>query len=270
MTLNRTLSYKKHLQNLAEKTNKRCNLVKRLASNRWGADFITLRTSVLALCYSVAEYCSPVWSQSHHCKMLDTSLNKCMRLVSGSIKSTPTTLLPVLCGIEPPDIRRDRNILKLRERAMKDSHLIHQPATSPLVNVCLKSRMPLSTQMHILSNQIEGNMSPELWMKSAWNRRWNDSECLLREFIVILSEIPAGYDLNRSLWVLLNRIWSGSGRHASYMHKIGLSDNLNCICGDVQTPQHVLNCRTIGIRGNIWTVDDDLRNWLNHNKLLDI
>ena len=67
----------------------RCNLLKRLASNRWGADFSSLRTSALALCYSVAEYCSPVWSQNQHCKKVDTSLNECLRFVSGCIKSYP-------------------------------------------------------------------------------------------------------------------------------------------------------------------------------------
>ena len=127
-----------------------------------------------------------------------------MRLVSGSIKSTPTSLLPVLCGIETSDIRRDRNILNLRQRAMKDSHLFYQPATSPLVNVRLKSRMPLSTPMHILSNQIVDDISPDLWMKSSWNKRWSNSECMLREFKTTPSEKPTGYDLSRNQWVLLN------------------------------------------------------------------
>ena len=193
-----------------------------------------------------------------------------MRLVSGSIKSTPKTLLPVLCGIEPPDIRRDRDILNLRKRAMKDSHLFHQAALSPIVDPRLKSRMPLSTRMHILSNQIDQTTSSDSWAKSAWNRRWNDSEVMLREYILTPSEKPAGYDLQRNHWTLLNRIRSGYGRFASFMHKVGLSDNPFCVCGDVQTPQHVLICQMIGIRGDIRTVDDEFRNWLKHNKLLDV
>ena len=60
ITLNRTLSYKQHLTDVSSKVTKRCNLLKRLASNHWGADFPTLRTSALALCYSAAEYCLPV------------------------------------------------------------------------------------------------------------------------------------------------------------------------------------------------------------------
>ena len=105
ITLDCTLSYKQHLTDVSSKVTKQCNLLKRLASNHWGADFPTLRMSALALCYSTAEYCSPVWSQSHHCKKVDTSLNECLRLVSGCIKPTPTDTLPVLCGMVPSDIR---------------------------------------------------------------------------------------------------------------------------------------------------------------------
>jgi len=36
-----------------------------------------------------------------------------------------------------------------------------------------------------------------------------------------------------SLWVLLNRIRSGYGRFAYHMHRIGLRDNPNCVCGDI-------------------------------------
>ena len=62
-------------------------------------------TSILALCFSVTEYCCPLWSQSYHCKKVDTSLNECLRLVTGCIKSTLTELLPILPRIEPMDIR---------------------------------------------------------------------------------------------------------------------------------------------------------------------
>ena len=58
ITLDRTLYFNQHLTNVSAKVTKRCNLLKSLAGNRWGADFTTLRTTALALCYSAAEYCS--------------------------------------------------------------------------------------------------------------------------------------------------------------------------------------------------------------------
>jgi len=46
----------------------RNNLMK-LASYTWGAN--TLRSSALALCYSAAEYCAPVWSRFAHTSQVD-------------------------------------------------------------------------------------------------------------------------------------------------------------------------------------------------------
>ena len=54
------------------------------------------------------------------------------------------------------------------------------------------------------------------------------------------------------------------------MHRIGLLENANCKCGAFQTPQHVLNCCMIGIRGDLRTVDEDFHNWIGNNKLLEL
>ena len=101
-------------------------------------------------------------------KKFDTSLNDCLGLVTGCIKSTPTELLPILSGIEPMDIRRNKNILDLRIRAMENTHIFHQAAISPLTNGSINSsRIPLSTQMHRLSYDID-NISPDTWAQHAW------------------------------------------------------------------------------------------------------
>ena len=67
VTLDCTLTYKPHLRKVAAKTRTRNNLVHMLAGTTWGAGAKTLRTSALALCYSVAEYCAPVWSLNSLC-----------------------------------------------------------------------------------------------------------------------------------------------------------------------------------------------------------
>ena len=71
-----------------------------------GASQGVVRTSALALCYSVAEYACPVWNRSSHFGKVDTCLNDSMRTISGALKSTPRAWLPVMSGIAPPDIRR--------------------------------------------------------------------------------------------------------------------------------------------------------------------
>jgi len=71
-----------------------------------GANAETRRSSALALCYAVAEYCAPVWSRSAHTSLVDVQLNSTMRLTSGTLRSTSFPWLPVLANFEPPALRR--------------------------------------------------------------------------------------------------------------------------------------------------------------------
>ena len=107
----RTLSYRQHLTKTVGKLQRRNNL---LITTCWillGCQEalldkgVMLRSSALALCYSVAEYCCPVWHRSTHV-LVDAQLHSSMRLISGTVMSTPLPRLPVLTNIEPPALRR--------------------------------------------------------------------------------------------------------------------------------------------------------------------
>ena len=54
----------------------------KLAGSSWGAiaNANILRSSALALCYSVAEYCCPVWQRYTHVSLVDAQLHSSMRL----------------------------------------------------------------------------------------------------------------------------------------------------------------------------------------------
>ena len=84
VTLDCTLTYKPHIRKVAAKTRTRNNLVHMLAGTTWGAGAKTLRTSALALCYSVAEYCAPVWRNSAHTNLVDVQLNNTMSPITGA------------------------------------------------------------------------------------------------------------------------------------------------------------------------------------------
>jgi len=71
VTLDRTLSYRVHLTKTAGKLKNRKELVDEATGSTWGASANTLRSSALALCYSAAEYCAPVWSRSAHTSQVD-------------------------------------------------------------------------------------------------------------------------------------------------------------------------------------------------------
>ena len=97
MTLDRSLTYKKkHTENVRNKVKSRCNIISKLAGTDWGAPAPVLRTSAIALVYSVAEYCVPVWGRCAHVQHVDTQLNIAMRTVSGALR--PTTLTGCLCS----------------------------------------------------------------------------------------------------------------------------------------------------------------------------
>ena len=58
--LDRSLTYRQHLESLRKKLTSRVALLRRLAGCGWGAGATTLRTATLALVHSTAEYCAPV------------------------------------------------------------------------------------------------------------------------------------------------------------------------------------------------------------------
>ena len=61
--LDRTLTFRHHLESLRSKLTSRIGLLRPLARSSWGANAQTLRTTALALIYSTAEYC--VYCQRH-------------------------------------------------------------------------------------------------------------------------------------------------------------------------------------------------------------
>ena len=107
VTLDRTLSYKEHIHNTKMMVATRNNILRKLSISKWGANASIIRTTALALCYSVAEYAAPVWARSSHAQKLNTELNSACRAVTGCLKPTNVEDLYLLAGIAPPDIRRD-------------------------------------------------------------------------------------------------------------------------------------------------------------------
>ena len=131
MNLDRSLTFKKHLESLQSKVNARNGLLRCLAGSSWGAYTSTPRTGALALVYNAAEYASPAWCRSTHTRKLDVALNDTMRIITGCMRPTETTLLPVLAGITPPDIRREARVAKLTVTANNNSdHLPHHKVTA--------------------------------------------------------------------------------------------------------------------------------------------
>ena len=85
----------------------RNNLLKKLASSKWGINTSTTRTTALALCYSTADYVAPVCARSSHADILDPKLNKTWRGITGCLKPIYVEDLYILVGSVLPNIRSD-------------------------------------------------------------------------------------------------------------------------------------------------------------------
>ena len=235
VTLDRSLTFGPHLKNVAEKTSKRVNIIRKLTGVNWGANFMTLRTSVLALVYSAAEYAAAVWAHSTHTKAVDVVLNDAMRLISGTLKPTPKEMLPVVSGIPPASIRRDYQVLKLAEKAVKEDSLV-----PPVQDDTIPQRIPrqhFATKAAALRRQ--GPLSTS-WVEQKWQGEWRSSHTTLHTFIESPSTEPSGHHLSRKAWTRLNHLRTGWGRTRSFLKMVGACENDLCECGAPQTIPHLL------------------------------
>ena len=60
-------------------------LLKKLAYSKWGTNAITMRTTALALFYSITEYADPVMTISTNTDILDSELNEACRPITGCL-----------------------------------------------------------------------------------------------------------------------------------------------------------------------------------------
>ena len=98
--LDRTLTFRQHLESLRKNLTSRIGLLKRLARSSWGANPTVLRRATLAF-HSTAKYCTPVWCLSNHTRLINKPSNDALRIVIGCLRLTPTDNLSILSGIQP-------------------------------------------------------------------------------------------------------------------------------------------------------------------------
>ena len=217
VTLDRTLTYKKHLMNLRAKVGARVNLTRKIAGTSWGADAQTLRTTTLALVYSTAEYCAPVWEASSHTHQVDVELRSAMRTISGTVSSTPSICLPVLSNIPPPHLRRQAVTLRTTLNAKTNpNNLLHDVVHAQPKGKRLKSRKPFSersrelvyTQPHQFEAPGQIKSYARALVQDWWLEEWQAQANPLTGMRTPGSQ-PIGFNLPRESWCRLNRILMG-------------------------------------------------------------
>ena len=264
VTLDHTLTFKCHFTQTAAKVQAHNNLIRRLAGTTWGANYNTVKVLATALWFSVAEYCAPVWYNSVHTRLVDRAFNESMQIVSECIRSTPVEQPPVLCGILPFDLRREKTCLTLLHRAMADDdHLLHHWTDANYAILTRLPGRPPSRRMRSLFNEA-GPSHPATFAADKWQLRWNNSNSNLKTvYMPKASETPLGCHLQRKEWVRLNRIRCGHGRFNAALHKWGLCESPLCHYGVLQTAHHVIYDSVIlKCPGDLAKLDNPALEWL--------
>jgi len=203
--LDRSLTYRRHLESLCKKLTSRVALLRRLAGSGWDAGATTLQTATLALVHSTAEYCAPVWSGSAHTHLIDPTINDALRIVTGCLCPTPADNLPILAGIQPAELSRSGATLSLGRHAMEPGHLLHSALTCPSSSVArrLKPRHPFVPAAQQLTSLSDNNNIHEAqWADHQWNAEWANNPTRLCISIPDTStHPPPGMTLPRRAWV---------------------------------------------------------------------
>ena len=149
----------------------------------------TLRTATLALCFSVAKYCAPIWCRSTRTKLVDSHISSAMRMISGSVMSTPVQWLPVLSNIAPAYLLRNSASVKILDKIRLHLNLpvqvfkdIYEPP-----EFRLPSRRPIWSTMP----------SSDCSVDDAWREDWFKHD-VPNQFLITDPTIRRpGSDLNR-------------------------------------------------------------------------
>ena len=174
--LDRSLTFRHHLEALRKKLSTHVILLRRLAGSGWGARAKTLRTAALSLVYSTAEYCAPVWCRSAHTRLIDSVLNDALRIVTGCLRPTPTDNLPILAGIQPAELRRRGATLSLCNRAtFNPDHILHEQLVGKqnAHQGRLKSRRPfVPAAQKLLDSLTDSDIPAAQWIDYVWNMEY--------------------------------------------------------------------------------------------------
>ena len=179
--LDRSLTFCHHLVDCAKKLSSRVALLRRLMGSGWGAGAKTLRIATLSLVYSTSEYCAPVWCRSARTRLIDSVLNDVLRIVTRSLRPTPTDHLSVLSGIQPAELRRIGATLSLTYRGFLDlDHILYGllSGSSDTGQVILRSRRPfVPDARNRLDNLARLGIRASEWKNHKWKTEYFQAPC---------------------------------------------------------------------------------------------
>ena len=201
----------------------RNNLLRKWSNSTWGANAGTIRTTALALSYSVSEYAVPVWARSPHAQKLNTELSSACRAVTVCLKPTNVEDLYLPAGIAPPDTRRD--VCARMEKTKQETNEAHS-----LYYGQHPAGRRLKSRNYFLRSVKPAEFSPKIIRCNEWLRRLQTTP---HNVTVNLSEsLARGYDSPWTTWRCLNRLRTRFTCSKEQRQKWGYFEgDVTCECG---------------------------------------
>lgn len=182
---------------------------------RWGADPKVIRTSGLAICYSVGEYACPVWRQSSHTKKVDIALNDIIRLITGCLKPTSIDKVQILSGIVPPEIRREIAANIEKGKQINDDRHVMYGITS--------TRSRLKSRNYFMKTTSPLRETPMKSRTEAWKERARSNAT--NGWGILTESLPPGHNLPWKMWKTLNNLRTKVGRIKENLNRCEMTGN---------------------------------------------
>ena len=109
VTLDRTLTYDKHIENVKCRMKQRNNVLRAISETKWGSAPSDLRAVYMAFSRAVADYAAGAWmpgASATSIKNLDVAQRQASRTITGCVMATPVGELDREAGLEPFGVRR--------------------------------------------------------------------------------------------------------------------------------------------------------------------
>lgn len=185
-----------------------------------------------------------------------------MRIITGTIKSTPLPWLPTLSNIAPPKLRRQEALTRMISKCETVKKSLLYSVRQNLPEIRLRSRTPPWT----LYNQ---NFN----IKDEWRAEWQTRLPTNANLVEDPTTPLCGFDQHRNVWSKLNRFRCNHGRCNHMLHNWNARDSPICDFCNLydQTMLHIVNdCPFKKYPGGLEKLNklpDDAINWL---RFLDI
>ncbi|KAL7866903.1 hypothetical protein AOLI_G00147170 [Acnodon oligacanthus] len=185
----------------------------------------------------------PLPGAGPHVTKVDTAINSVLQIVTGCLKPTPASYLPVLAGIAPANLRWDAATLTLARKAQKYYwHILHKATITSAPPGRLKSHHPYNKAVQEMLQSIPVDLFRDAWLAATWKQTWETAgPSHIQQYIRDPGGGVKGEEFPPYLWTLLNCLCTGIGSFKSSLKKWGLSDSAACKCGEPeQTAEHII------------------------------